>query len=100
MKRKTMKELSDNEKELILAGQVIFAHKVIFAGLVTSDEAADLLEMDENHLMMLFDKLGLDQPEQVLTFEQMLDEAGPRELYFTAEEIRSLFLSDQRDDKE
>ena len=95
-----MKGLSDKEAELMLAGQVIFAHKVISAGLVTSDEAADLLEMDENHLLRLFEKLGLDQPEKAMTFEQMLGEAGPREVYYTAEEIRSIFLSDQEGDKE
>ncbi len=99
-KGKTMEGLSDKEVELVLAGQIIFAHKVIAAGLVTSDEAADLLEMDETHLLRLFDKLGLDRPEKAMTFEQMLDESGPRELYFTAEEIRSIFLSDQEDDKE
>ena len=94
-----MKDISDKEvMEYVLAGQIIFAHKVIAAGLVTLDEAADLLEMDENHLLRLFDKLGLDQPDEVLTFEQMLNEASPRELYFTAEEIRSIFLSEDEDD--
>ena len=34
-----MKGLSDKEIELALAGQIIFAHKVISAGLVTLDEA-------------------------------------------------------------
>lgn len=92
-----MEGLSDKEVELVLAGQVIFAHKAIDAGLVTLDEAADLLGMDENHLMRLFDKLGLGQPDEVLTFEQMLDEAGPKEVYYTAEDIKRLFLSDQGD---
>ena len=99
MKGKTMKELSDNEKELILAGQVIFAHKAISAGLICPDEAADLLGMDESHLLRLFDKLGLDQPEKALTFEQMLNESGPREIYYTSEEIRTIFLSDEEGDK-
>ena len=96
-----MKEMPDNKvAEYLLAGQVIFAHKVISAGLVTSDEAADLLGMDEDHLLRLFDKLELERPEKPLTFEQMLGESGPREMYYTAEEIRSIFLSDPEDDKE
>ena len=95
-----MQELSDKEMELILAGQVIFAHKAINAGLLCPDEAADLLGMDEDHLLRLFDKLELERPEKPLTFEQMLGESGPREMYYTAEEIRSIFLSDSEDDKE
>ena len=93
-----MKGLSDKEVELVLAGQVIFAHKVIAAGLVTLDEAADLLEMDENHLLRLFDKLGLDQPEKAMTFEEMLNEPALRETTFTAEEIKALFLSGKEED--
>lgn len=95
-----MQELSDKEMELILAGQVIFAHKAINAGLLCPDEAADLLGMDEDHLLRLFDKLELERPEKPLTFEQMLGESGPREMYYTAEEIRSIFLSDPEDDKD
>ena len=56
--------------------------------------------MDEDHLLRLFDKLELERPEKPLTFEQMLGESGPREMYYTAEEIRSIFLSDPEDDKE
>lgn len=37
--------------------------------------------------------------DSVMTFEEMLDESVSRELYFTAEEIRSVFLSDQEGDK-
>lgn len=94
-----MKDISDKEvMEYVLAGQVIFAHKVIAAGLVTLDEAADLLEMDENHLLRLFDRLGLDQPEKAMTFEEMLNEPALREATFTAEEIKALFLSGKEED--
>lgn len=82
----------------MLAGQIIFAHKVISAGLIAPDEAAGLLEMSERHLLRLFDKLGLGQPDEVLTFEQMLDEAGPKEVYYTAEEIRAIFFSSDQGD--
>lgn len=95
-----MKEMADKKvAEYLLAGQVIFAHKAINAGIICPDEAADLMGMDENHLFQLFEKLGLDQPEQLLTFEQMLNESGPREIYYTSEEIRTIFLSDEEDDK-
>lgn len=87
-----MKDLTDKELELILAGQVIFAHKAVSEGALHIEEAAYLLGMDMEHLMGLFDRLGLDDPEEVLTFEEMLGGHGPRELYFTAEEIRKLFL--------
>ena len=95
-----MKGLSDKEIDLVLAGEVIFAHKAINAGIICPDEAADLLEMSEGHLLRLFDKLGLGRPERNMTFEEMLNEAGPREVYYTAKEIRSIFLSGQEDDKE
>ena len=95
-----MKGLSDKEIELVLAGQVIFAHKAIDAGLICPAEAAELLGMSERHLLRLFDKLGLSRPEKAMTFEQMLNEASPRELYYTAEEISAIFLSDQEDNNE
>lgn len=83
--------------EFVLAGQVIFAHKAIFAGLMTDDEAAELLEMDIGHLQTLFVKLGLDDPAEELTFEDFLGPA-PREANFTAEDITEIFLSGQDDE--
>ena len=94
-----MKELTDKELELVLAGQIIFAHKAVSKGAMHIEEAAYLLGMDVEHLTGLFDKLGLGQPDSVMTFEEMLDESVPREMYFTAEEIRSIFLPGQEDDK-
>ena len=97
-KGEAMKRIPDNEvMEYLLAGQVIFAHKAISAGLIDLDEAADLLEMDTNHLLQLFEKLGLSEPEKVMTFEEMLDGSAPREMCYTADEIRSIFLSGEDD---
>lgn len=95
-----MKGLSDKEIELVLAGQIIFAHKAVSEGAIHIEEAAYLLGMDVEHLVELFDKLGLGQPDSVMTFEEMLNESVPREMYFTAEEIRSIFSSDQEDNNE
>ena len=81
-----MKKIPDNKvMEYLLAGQVIFAHKTISAGLIALDEAADLLEMDTDHLLQLFKKLGLSEPEKVMTFEEMLDGTVPREMGSTAD---------------
>lgn len=93
-----MKGLSDKELELVLAGQIIFAHKAVSEGAIHIEEAAYLLGMDVEHLAGLFDKLGLGQPDEVLTFEQMLGETSPREVYYTAEEIRSIFFSSDQGD--
>ena len=93
-----MKEMSDQEViEFLLAGQVIFAHKAINAGIICPDEAADLLEMSVAHLLRLFDKLCLGRLEEDMTYEEMLDSRPLREEYFTAEDIKRLFLSDQGD---
>lgn len=91
-------EISDERViEFVLAGQVIFAHKAILAGLMTDEDAAELLEMDTAHLQMLFIKLGLDDPAEELTFEEFLGPV-PREAYFTAEDITEIFLSGQDDE--
>ena len=90
-------EISDERViEFVLAGQVIFAHKAILAGLMTDGDAAELLEMDTAHLQMLFIKLGLDDPaeELTVTFEEFLGPV-PREAYFTADDITEIFLSEQ-----
>lgn len=91
-------EISDERViEFVLAGQVIFAHKAILAGLMTDGDAAELLEMDTAHLQMLFIQLGLDDPAEELTFEEFLGTV-PREAYFTAEDITEIFLSGQDDE--
>ena len=95
-----MKALTDKELELILAGQIIFAHKAVSEGAIHIEEAAYLLGMDVEHLVELFDRLGLGQPDSVMIFEEMLDEPALKEMYFTAEEIRSIFSSDQEDNNE
>ena len=87
----------DKILEYVLAGQVIFAHKAILAGLMTDAEAADLLEMDTGHLQKLFIKLGLDDPAEELTFEEFLGPA-PREANFTTEDITEIFFSGQDDE--
>ena len=91
-------EISDERViEFVLAGQVIFAHKAILAGLMTDEDAAELLEMDTAHLQMLFIKLGLDDPAEELTFEEFLGPA-PREANFTTEDITEIFFSGQDDE--
>ena len=90
----TIHDLSDADvQQLVVAGQVIFAHKAISAGLMSLGDAAALMGTDLSYIRRQFDKLGLDAVEE-MTFEDMLARVPTKEVTYTAEEIKRLFFSD------
>ena len=87
-----MNDASDEEiMELVMAGQIIFAHKAIDSGYLLLEDAARLLGTDSAYLERQFERLGLD-PVKEMTFEDMLNSDHTREMTFTAEEIKKFFL--------
>lgn len=87
-----MNDLPDEEVlQLVLAGQIIFAHKAIDSGLMTLEDAAGLLGTDSAYLERQFERLGLE-PVKEMTFEDLLNSNRTREMTFTAEEIKKLFF--------
>ena len=89
-----MNDLSDEEiLQLVLAGQIIFAHRAIDSGYLLLEDAARLLGTDSAYLEKQFEKLGLE-PVKEMTFEDLLNSSRTREMTFTAEEIKKLFFSD------
>ena len=89
-----MNDSSDEEiLQLVLAGQIIFAHRAIDSGYLLLEDAARLLGTDSAYLEKQFEKLGLE-PVKEMTFEDLLNSSRTREMTFTAEEIKKLFFSD------
>ena len=90
-----MNDLPDEEVlQLVLAGQIIFAHKAIESDYMSLEDAARLLGTDSAYLERQFERLGLE-PVKEMTFEDMLNSDHTREMTFTAEEIKKLFFADE-----
>ena len=89
-----MNDASDEEiMELVMAGQIIFAHKAIDSGYLLLEDAARLLGTDKEYLVRQFERLGLDYSVgKEMTFEELLNQRRPKEITYTAEEIRRFFL--------
>ena len=90
----TIRDLSDEDvQQLVIAGQIIFAHKAICAGYMTLEESAAVMGAEPSYIRRQFHRLGLEAVEE-MTFEDMLTQAPAKEVTYTAEEIRKIFFSD------